>query len=168
MYNMYEKEYNSGKQGTQSGRKWVILMFMGEYSHNLDAKGRIIIPSKFRSELGDHIVVTRGLDGCLSVYTMEKWNELYEKLLKLPTTKKEARMYVHMMTSKASECEFDNQGRISLPQSLIKEACLEKECMIVGVADKVEIWSKEKWMSYYDKASESFEDIAESLTDFIL
>lgn len=143
-------------------------MFMGEYSHNLDAKGRIIIPSKFRNELGERIVVTRGLDGCLSVYTLDKWNELYASLMKLPSTKREARMYIHMITSKACECEFDNQGRISLTQGLIKEAQLGKECVIVGVADKVEIWAKERWNTYYEKASESFEDIAESLTDFIL
>lgn len=141
-------------------------MFMGEYQHNLDAKGRIIIPAKFREELGDTMVVTRWLDGCLAIYTMEQWNELYEKLKTLPSTKREARRFTHMIMAKASECNLDAQGRIRLPNPLIKEAELTKECVVIGVSDHVEIWDKEKWDDYYSIASESFEDIAEELTEF--
>ncbi|NMB18001.1 MAG: division/cell wall cluster transcriptional repressor MraZ [Erysipelothrix sp.] len=141
-------------------------MFMGEYQHNLDTKGRIIIPAKFRDELGDTMVVTRWLDGCLAIYTMEQWQALYEKLQTLPATKREARRFTHMIMAKASECNLDSQGRIRLPAPLIKEASLEKECVVIGVSDHVEIWNKERWDEYYEVASESFEDIAESLTEF--
>lgn len=139
---------------------------MGEFQHNLDAKGRIIIPAKFRDGLGDEMVVTRWLDGCLAIYTMEKWQALYEKLQALPATKREARRFTHMIMAKASECTVDSQGRIRLPQPLIKEASLDKECVVIGVSDHVEIWDLDRWNAYYDVASESFEDIAETLTEF--
>lgn len=143
-------------------------MFIGEYRHNLDAKNRIIIPSKYRDELGLNFIVTRGLDGCLTIYTMEQWSVIMEQLRKLPSTKKETRLYTHMLTAKATECELDKQGRIQLPSYLISEAHLEKECVVVGVSDHVEIWSNTRWDEYYQKASESFEDIAEQLTDFLI
>lgn len=143
-------------------------MFIGEYRHNIDAKGRIIVPAKFRDELGNSLIVTRGLDGCLTIYTIAQWQNIYEQLRKLPNTKKESRMYVHMVTSKAAECEVDLQGRILLPTPLIEEAKINKECVVVGVADHVEIWAKDRWDAYYSKASESFEEVAEQLTDFIL
>lgn len=142
-------------------------MFIGEYRHNLDTKGRIIIPAKFREELGDLIVVTRGLDGCLSLYTQDQWKRLYATLRKLPPTKKESRMYIHMITVKACECELDSQGRILIPSSLVKEAALEKACVVVGVGDHAEIWSEERWDSYYETASSSFEANAEELTEYM-
>ncbi len=142
-------------------------MFIGEYKHNLDSKGRIIIPAKFREELGDLIVVTRGLDGCLSLYTQDQWKRLYATLRKLPPTKKESRMYIHMITVKACECELDTQGRILIPSTLVKEAALEKACVIVGVGDHAEIWSDERWNSYYENASSSFEANAEELTEYM-
>ena len=112
---------------------------MGEFHHSLDAKGRIILPSRFRDELQDSVIVTRGLDGCLNVYTQEAWQAIYEKLLTLPTTNKDARTYVRMMTAKASECSFDSQGRILLPQNLIKDAEIEalryyKDCQQIHTA----------------------------------
>lgn len=143
-------------------------MFMGEYHHSLDAKGRIIIPAKFREQLGFSMIITRGLDGCLTIYTQTQWETILNQLKKLPNTKKESRMYMHMLTAKAAECVVDNQGRVLLPTSLISEAKLEKECVIVGVVDHVEIWSEARWSEYYAKASDSFEEIAETLTDFIL
>lgn len=143
-------------------------MFMGEYAHNIDRKGRIIIPAKFREELGNVIIITRGLDGCLSVYTKEQWEAIYEQLMKLPSTKKDARMFVRMMTSKAAECEIDNQGRVLIPSPLIKLANLEKECMVIGAANHVEIWSKENWEPVDEEANANFEEIAENLTDFML
>lgn len=141
-------------------------MFMGEYEHNIDAKGRIIVPAKFRDELGTTLVATRWMDGCIALFTLDKWQELYEKLRKLPSTKREARMYTHMIVSKASECDIDSMGRIRLPKVLCEEGNLLKECSIVGVSDHVEIWNKDKWKSYYDSASENFEEIAESLTEY--
>lgn len=142
------------------------LMFMGEYQHNIDTKGRIIIPSKFRDELGEKMIVTRWLDGCLAVYTLEQWEKLYDKLQTLPSTKRESRRFTHMIMAKAAECETDAQGRIRIPSPLVKEANLEKECVVIGVSDHVEIWDQTRWNAYYDDASESFEDIAESLTEF--
>lgn len=143
-------------------------MFIGEYRHNLDAKGRVIIPAKFREQLSYNIILTRGLDGCITVYTQDQWQIIYEQLKKLPTTKRESRMYIHMITSKAAEVEIDKQGRVLIPSSLISEANIEKACVIVGAADHFEIWSQESWDAYYQTASESFEDIAESLTDFLI
>ena len=143
-------------------------MFIGEYRHNLDTKGRIIVPAKFREQLSNNIILTRGLDGCITIYTLDQWKEIYEQLKKLPSTKREARMYIHMLTSKAAEVEIDRQGRILIPAGLIKEAKIEKESVIVGAFDHIEIWAENAWDSYYKEASESFEDIAESLTDFIL
>lgn len=145
----------------------VMDVFIGEYRHNLDAKGRIIIPVKFREELGDLIIVTRGLDGCLSLYTQDQWKRLYATLRKLPSTKKESRMYIHMITAKACECELDAQGRILIPSSLCSDASLKKECVIVGVGDHAEIWSKDRWDSYYEEASASFESNAEELTEYM-
>ena len=142
-------------------------MFMGEYRHSLDTKNRLIIPAKFRDELGSTFVVTKGLDGCLTVYTSAQWSKIIEQLEKLPTTKKEARQYIRYITSKAQECEFDGQGRIQLPKVLVSAADIQKECVVVGAADHVEIWSQERWNAYDEEASESFESIAESLTEYL-
>ena len=142
-------------------------MFMGEYRHSLDAKNRMIIPAKFREELGNTFVVTKGLDGCLTVYTSSQWTKIIEQLEKLPTTKKEARQYVRYLTSKASECELDGQGRIQLPQVLVAAADIKKKCVVVGAADPVEIWSEERGNAYEEEAAESFESIAETLTEYL-
>lgn len=141
-------------------------MFIGEYQHTIDTKGRIIIPAKFRDQLGDTMIVTRWMDGCLAIYTMDQWQQVFENLKKLPSTKREARMYTHMIMSKAAECEVDSQGRIRIPGHLAQEAALSKNCVLVGVSDHVEIWDKERWNTYYSLASENFEEIAESLTEF--
>lgn len=141
-------------------------MFIGEHQHNLDSKGRIIVPVKFREELGDKMIVSRGLDGCLTIYTLEKWREVVEELNKLPTTKSESRMYKRIVLSKAELCELDTQGRIRIPSFLCEEAHLAKECVVVGVGEYVEIWDKTIRDRYYDAASERFEEIAETLTEF--
>lgn len=148
---------------SKSGERWGDSMFIGEYNHKLDSKGRITLPSKFRELLGNKVVATRGIDGCVSIYTMEEWNEIYEKLKKLPTTKKEVRAYIHLVASKACECEFDAQGRILLPASLIKDAALEKECVVIGSISHIEVWDMERWNQHYEKAAENFELIAQSL-----
>lgn len=140
---------------------------MGEYGHNIDRKGRLIMPAKFRDELGERVVVTRGLDGCLYVYTAPEWEKVYTRLASLPTTRKDARMYKRMVLSKATECEMDGQGRILIPSSLSSVARLQKECLIIGMADHLEIWSKENWESMEDEQSDNFEEMAEQLSDIM-
>ena len=140
---------------------------MGEYSHNIDRKGRLIMPAKFREELQERVVVNRGLDGCLYVYTMEQWAIVQKKISTLPTTKKDARNFQRMMLAKADECDLDSQGRILIPARLIQLAKLEKECVIVGVGNHIEIWAKDRWQSFEDEQQDSFEEFAENLTDFM-
>lgn len=142
-------------------------MFIGEYNHNLDSKGRIIIPAKFREELHNTFILTRGFDGCLTVYSLEQWNKLFEEINKLPTTKSAARQYVRMLAGNAGECTLDNQGRIQIPSYLSKPLGIEKECAIIGVNDHIEIWNKTTWDSYYQDASQSFEEVAENLDELI-
>lgn len=142
-------------------------MFIGQYQHNLDTKNRLIIPVKFREGLGDSFVVTKGLDGCLTIYTLSDWEKMLEKLSQIPATKKEARQYLRTLTSNAIECTLDNQGRIQLSQTLIAEANMKKSCIVIGVASHVEIWPEEHWNEYEDEAAQSFEDIAEELTEYL-
>ncbi|MBU5266008.1 division/cell wall cluster transcriptional repressor MraZ [Virgibacillus proomii] len=141
-------------------------MFMGEFQHNIDTKGRIIVPSKFREELGATFVVTRGLDQCLFAYPMTEWKVLEEKLKKLPLTKRDARAFTRFFFSGAIECEIDKQGRINIPQTLRTYASLEKECVIIGVSNRIEIWSHSTWETYVTESEESFAEIAENLMDF--
>ena len=143
-------------------------MLIGEFDHNIDKKGRMILPAKFREELGDSVIVNRGLDGCLYVYTKEQWEKVYQRLSTLPSTRKDARMYARMMLSKAAECEFDAQGRILIPAGLVKLAHLQKECKIIGVGTHVEIWDKDTWLALEEEQNDCFEDVAESLTEFEL
>ncbi len=138
-------------------------MFMGEYHHSLDEKGRIIIPSKFREELGESFVLTRGLENCLFVYPLVEWNKIVERLKKLPFTKKDARNFTRFFLSGATIVELDKQGRINITSPLLNYASLEKECVIVGVNDRIEIWSKDKWENFFDENSENLSDIAENL-----
>ena len=142
-------------------------MFIGEYYHNLDAKGRIIIPAKFRDELNGTFILTRGLDGCLTIYSTEKWEKIFEEINKLPETKKATRQYIRMLTANACECTLYNQGRILIPANLSGSVNITKECVVVGANSHVEIWDKATWNAYMDDASENFEDIAESLSDLI-
>ncbi|WP_106497716.1 division/cell wall cluster transcriptional repressor MraZ [Lentibacillus sp. Marseille-P4043] len=141
-------------------------MFMGEFQHNIDTKGRIIVPAKFREELGDSFVVTRGLDKCLFAYPMEEWKLLEEKLKKLPLTKKDARAFTRFFFSGAVECEIDKQGRINIPQPLRNYATLNKECVVIGVSNRIEFWASENWDDYFNDSEESFAEIAENLMDF--
>lgn len=139
---------------------------MGEFAHNIDRKGRLIMPAKFREELGAKVIVNRGLDGCLYVYTMDQWAVVYQKLSTLPSTNKDARNFQRMMLAKASECELDSQGRILIPATLVKLAALEKECVIVGVANHLEIWAKERWEKLEEEQADEFEQAAENLSGF--
>ncbi|HIY91379.1 division/cell wall cluster transcriptional repressor MraZ [Companilactobacillus sp. HBUAS56275] len=141
-------------------------MFMGEFHHTLDNKGRIIVPAKFRKLLGDEFVITRGMDGCLFGYPLEQWNKLESQLDKLPLTKKDARAFTRFFYSAAAEVEFDKQGRINLSTPLIKFAKLNKNCVIVGVSDRIEIWDEECWNKFSQEAEDNFEEISEKMTDF--
>lgn len=141
-------------------------MFMGEYQHNIDIKGRLIVPSKFREQLGDQFVITRGLDKCLFAYPLDEWTKVEEKIQTLPLTKKDARSFTRFFFSGASECELDKQGRINIPSNLTSYAELEKETVIVGVASRIEIWSKSEWDKFFDEAEETFTDIAENMIGF--
>ncbi|NLM39172.1 MAG: division/cell wall cluster transcriptional repressor MraZ [Firmicutes bacterium] len=140
-------------------------MFMGEYQHTLDAKGRLIVPAKFREELGAGAVLTRGLDHCLFLFPMDEWRLLEEKLKTLPLTKAGARQFVRFLFSGATECELDKQGRIIVPQNLRDYAQIQKDAVIIGVSTRIEIWSKETWEAYVEEAEESYEEIAESIVD---
>ena len=142
-------------------------MFIGEYQHNLDAKGRIVVPGRFREELHESFILARGLDGCLSIYSLKQWDKMFEEIDKLPTTKKAARQYIRMLTSTATECTLDNQGRIQIPSFLSKPVNITKECVVIGANDHIEIWDKATWDSYYLDASNSFEEVAENLNDLL-
>jgi len=138
-------------------------MLMGEFHHNIDDKGRLTIPSKFREELGEKFIITRGLDGCLFVYPLNEWNNIISKLKKLPFTKKDARAFMRFFLSGATECEFDKQGRINIPTPLAGYASLTKECVIIGVNDRLEIWSSDCMDTFFKSNEEKFSDIAENL-----
>ena len=120
-------------------------MFMGESNHTVDTKGRLIIPTRFRESLGEEFVVTKGLDGCLFVYPQKAWEEFEEKLRALPLTRKDARTLVRFFVAGAATCELDKQGRILIPASLREFAGLEKDVVLAGVTNRVEIWSKDRW-----------------------
>ena len=143
-------------------------MFIGGYQHNLDAKGRIIVPAKLRDELGEKVIVTAGLDKNLLIYTTSQFEEIAQKLLALPMTNAKARQYRAHTLGKAMEIEVDAQGRILIPSTLIKAGHLQKNCVIVGLYDHVELWDKDLWEAYYDNASAKIDDIAEDLTEFIV
>ena len=147
---------------TKSGRKWLITMFMGEYHHSIDAKGRIIIPSKVRDGLGENFIVTRGLDGCLFLYPKLEWDKKIEKFKELPDTK-DKRQFMRIFLSGATICEYDKQGRINIPNPLVEFAKLEKDCIIIGVDEKLEIWSKERWEEFIASNEENLSDIADNL-----
>lgn len=138
-------------------------MFMGEYQHSLDDKGRLIIPAKLRDGLGERFIVTRGLDRCLFVYPLAEWQVMEEKMKSLPTTQADARAFVRMFFSGAVECEPDKQGRISLPQHLRDHAQIQRDLYILGVSSRVEIWAAEIWAEYSQKAEESYEALAEKI-----
>ncbi|PLR77492.1 cell division/cell wall cluster transcriptional repressor MraZ [Bacillus sp. V3-13] len=141
-------------------------MFMGEYHHNIDNKGRLIVPAKFRDSLGEMFVLTRGLDQCLFGYPISEWKLIEEKLKSLPLTKKDARAFTRFFFSGATECELDKMGRINIAAPLVHYAKLEKECVVLGVSNRIEIWGKSIWEEYFDQSEESFAEIAENMIGF--
>lgn len=138
-------------------------MFMGEYHHTIDDKGRLIIPTKFRTELKDKFVITRGIEHCLFAYPLERWEEIVHKLESLPFTKKDARNFTRFFLSGATVAEFDKQGRINITSPLINYAGIEKDCVIIGTGDRLEIWAENAWDDFFNSASINMSDIAENL-----
>ena len=138
-------------------------MFIGEYHHTIDEKGRIIIPAKFREELGNTFIITRGIENCLFVYSEENWAQITNKLNSLPFTKKDARTFNRFFMSGATSVELDKQGRVNISKPLIDYASLLKDCVIIGTGDRLEVWSQESWESFFDSTKDSMSDIAENL-----
>ena len=138
-------------------------MFMGEYNHTVDTKGRLIVPSKFREQLGDEFVVTKGLDGCLFVYSKSEWENIEEKFRNVPPTTKDARKFARFFFAGAASCEVDKQGRILLPVVLREYAGIEKDVVSVGVFNRVEVWDKDKWQE--SNSYDDMDEIAEHMAD---
>ena len=132
-------------------RKVGDFMFMGEFHHNIDEKGRLIIPAKFRQELGERFVLVRGLEKCLYVYSESEWNIIVAKLKTLPFTKKDVRTFTRSFFSGATECDFDRQGRINITSPLVSYADINTKCVIIGANDRLEIWSEENWIERESK-----------------
>lgn len=148
-----------------SGKKWDKVgdnMFMGEYSHTIDEKGRLTIPSKLREQLGHEFIVTRGLDSCLFIYPAIEWQNVINKYKELPNTK-DARNFMRFFLSGATANEFDKQGRINIANSLIKYANLKKDCVIIGVNERLEVWDKESWENFLINNEDNLSDIADNL-----
>ncbi len=138
-------------------------MFIGEYHHTIDEKGRIIIPAKFREALGKEFIITRGIENCLFVYSLQNWAKITDKLSSLPFTKKDARTFNRFFMSGATSVELDKQGRVNISQPLTQYANLVKDCIVIGTGDRLEIWSQESWNSFFDSTKDSMSDIAENL-----
>ena len=139
-------------------------MLIGEYEHSLDAKGRLIMPAKLRTDMGEKFIITKGLDGCLFVFSQIEWSNFESKLKKLPLTNKNARDFVRFFLSGATECEIDKQGRFLLVNTLREYAEITKEVIIIGVGTRLEIWNKDKWKKYNSNENISADTIAENMT----
>lgn len=146
----------------QGGEKWGDFMFMGEYHHTIDDKGRLTIPAKIRYELGANFVVTRGLDNCLFIYPNSEWSKVIDKYKELPNTK-DARKFMRFFLSGATVSDFDKQGRVNIASPLINYASLEKDCVIIGVNDHLEVWSKTNWDNFILENEDDLSDIADKL-----
>lgn len=140
-------------------------MLMGEYMHTIDAKGRVILPADFRSELGESFIITKGLDSCLFIYTMTEWENLSTKLKQLPLAKAEARAFVRFFFSGARQLECDKQGRFLMPATLRAHAKLQKDVVLIGISSRIELWSREEWNRYNEEINPSVSSIAENLVD---
>ena len=139
-------------------------LFIGEFEHSVDVKGRVIMPAKLREDIGEKFIITKGLDGCLFAYSQTEWNNFEEKLKTLPLTNKNARDFVRFFLSGAVECEIDKQGRFLIPNNLRTYAALLKEIVIIGVGTRIEIWNKDNWTKYSSDENISADEIAENMT----
>jgi len=140
-------------------------MLSGDFNHSIDAKGRLIIPAKFRDALGENFVITKGMDSCLFVYPPDEWKVLEEKIKTLPLTNKSARDFKRFMLGSAAEGGLDKQGRVLIPPSLREFASLDKDVVLVGVLDKVEIWDKAKWDASNAEVEDNIEDITSNMEE---
>lgn len=140
-------------------------MFIGEYKHNIDTKGRLAVPAKFRNMLKKGAVVTKGLDNCLFLYSREEWKKMAEKFAKLPISQAKARAFARHMLAGAMEVSFDSQGRINIPDYLVNFAKLSKKAIVAGVFDRLEIWDEETWEKYKAGTEAESGEIAEALGD---
>jgi len=140
-------------------------MLIGEYEHSMDTKGRLIMPAKLKEDIGEKFVVTKGLDGCLFVYSQSEWKNFEEKLRTFPLANKDSRALMRFFLAGAMECEIDKQGRFLITSNLREFAELEKEVVIIGVLTKIEIWSKEKWLKYSTDANVTADEIAEKMSN---
>lgn len=140
-------------------------MLTGEFNHSIDVKGRLIIPSKFREILGEDFVITKGLDGCLFVYPQEEWKTFENKLRTLPLTNKDARTFTRFFLGSAVDGGLDKQGRVLISLALRNFAGLDKEVVLVGVLDRIEIWDKAKWDEKNAAVEENMDDIASHMED---
>ncbi len=138
-------------------------MLIGQFNHNLDEKNRLVIPTKYRNILGSEFIITKGLEKCLYVYPLEKWNKLVEKLETLPFTKKDARTFIRSFFSGATDSNLDKSGRVVINELHAKYANLTKECVIIGVNDRLEIWSNEDFNNFNIENESALEEIAEHL-----
>lgn len=142
-------------------------MFLGRYAHNVDSKGRLAIPARFREGLGAEVVITRGIDRCLSLYPMETWIPLAEKVSSLSISDPDARYFRRMVFAEAAYLEVDRQGRILLPTDLREYAGIDREAIVVGVHSSIEIWSPDRWEAQAQVMNEEGSSIAERLAEFI-
>lgn len=147
----------------RNNKEKYFFMFIGEYRHTIDTKKRIAVPSRFREFFNGRAVVTRGLDNCLFLYTLEEWNKLAEKLNQLPVGQSSTRSFVRLMLAGASEAEIDKQGRVLVPDYLKKYAQLEKNIIIAGLYNRLEIWNEDNWDKYKFGAEKNTQEIAEKL-----
>lgn len=139
------------------------LMFIGEYKHSIDDKGRLAVPSKFRQELKGGAIVTRGLDRCLFLFSAKEWEELAKKLIALPIAQANSRAFIRLMLAGAMEVRLDNQGRILIPDYLRDYSNIQRQAIVAGLYNRIEIWDEENWKQYKDKTEASSDDIAEKL-----
>lgn len=138
-------------------------MFIGEYQHNLDLKGRLAIPVKFREKLSGGAIITRGLDRCLFLFTLKEWETLAQKLVALPLAQANSRAFVRLMLAGAMDVEIDRQGRILIPDYLRKYAGFKKQAVIAGLYNRIEIWDSDNWKQYKTKTESASDEIAEKL-----
>lgn len=148
----------------ESGEKWGInKMFIGEYKHNLDEKGRLALPAKFRGKLSDGVVITKGLENALVIYTKEEWENIAADIAKMPYTQGNARAFSRMTLSGANDCKLDRQGRINIPQNLREFAHLKTNAVVVGVYSRIEVWDTKEWEEYQTRTEKDAAQIAEQL-----
>lgn len=143
----------------------ITLMFIGEYRHNIDSKGRLAVPAKFRKMLEEGAVVTKGLDNCLFLYSQEEWKKMAKKFSELPISQAKARAFARHMLAGAMEVKFDSQGRVNIPDYLVTFANLQKKTIIAGVFDRLEIWNEDEWQKYKAGTEAESSEIAEALGD---